>query len=116
MPGQRFPRQEVRARLFDDYRRRGLWGARTFNRVLEDGCTTKWPDGRFLVASPTRPASATYREMHERAGKLAGALHSIGLRRGDVVALEMPNWMEACLTYLAAAQLGLVVVPIIHIY
>jgi len=116
MPGQRFPRQEVRARLFDDYRRRGLWGARTFNRVLEDGCTTKWPDGRFLVASPTRPASATYREMHERAGKLAGALHSIGLRRGDVVALEMPNWMEACLTYLAAAHLGLVVVPIIHIY
>jgi acyl-coenzyme A synthetase/AMP-(fatty) acid ligase len=28
----------------------------------------------------------------------------------------MPNWMEACLTYLAAAHLGLVIVPIIHIY
>ena len=111
-----FPRQEVRARLFDDYRRRGLWGDRTFDRVLEEGCTQKWPDGEFIVASPTRPAALTYREMHAQARRLAGALHALGLRKGDVFALEMPNWMEACLAYLAAAHLGLVVVPIIHIY
>jgi acyl-CoA synthetase (AMP-forming)/AMP-acid ligase II len=111
-----FPRQEVRARLFDDYRGRGLWGDRTFDRVLEEGCTRSWPDGEFIVASPTRPASLTYREMHAEARRLAGALHALGLRKGDVFALEMPNWMEACLAYLAAAHLGLVVVPIIHIY
>ncbi|MFN2545774.1 MAG: AMP-binding protein [Actinomycetota bacterium] len=116
MLDQRFPRQDVRARLFDEYRRSGAWGTQTFNRVLERACTELWPDAEFLVASPTRPASATYREMHGRAQRLAGALHAIGLRRGDVLALEMPNWMEACLTYLASAQLGLVVVPIIHIY
>src|SRR2546423_1638128 len=116
MLGDPLPRQEVRARLFDDYRRRGAWGKRTFNRVLEEACTRLWPDGEFVVASPTRPASLTYREMHQRAGRLAGALSEIGLRKGDVLALEMPNWMEACLAYLAAAHLGLVVVPIIHIY
>ena len=38
MLGERFPRQEVRARLFDDYRARGVWGTRTFDRVLEEGC------------------------------------------------------------------------------
>jgi acyl-coenzyme A synthetase/AMP-(fatty) acid ligase len=54
--------------------------------------------------------------MHARGRRLAGALHALGLRKGDVLALEMPNWMEACLTYLGAAHLGLVVVPIIHIY
>jgi len=54
--------------------------------------------------------------MHSRARQLAGALHQLGLRKGDVLALEMPNWMEACLTYLASAHLGLIVVPIIHIY
>jgi acyl-coenzyme A synthetase/AMP-(fatty) acid ligase len=116
MLGERFPRQEIRARLFDDYRARGLWGSETFDRVLEEGCTRKWPDAEFVVASPTRPASLTYREMHVRGLQLAGALHELGLRRGDVLALEMPNWMEACLTYLAAAHLGLIVVPIIHIY
>src|SRR5437588_2720337 len=116
MLGERFPRQEVRERLFDDYRARGLWGTRTFDRVLEEGCTVRWPDGEFVVASPTRPASFTYREMHARGRRLAGALYAMGLRKGDVIALEMPNWMEACLTYLGAAHLGLVVVPIIHIY
>ena len=82
-----FPRQEVRARLFDDYRRRGLWGDRTFDRVLEEGCTQKWPDGEFIVASPTRPASRTYRELHAEARRLAGSLHALGLRKGDVFAL-----------------------------
>ena len=59
MLSERFPRQEVRARLFDDYRARGLWGTRTFDRVLEEGCTEKWPDSEFVVASPTRPAALT---------------------------------------------------------
>jgi cyclohexanecarboxylate-CoA ligase len=116
MLDQTFPRQEVRARLFDEYRARGLWGARTFNDVLDEACTTKWPDRRFIVASPDRPAELTFAEMHERGLQLAGALHALGLRKGDVLAMEMPNWMEACLTYHACTALGVIVTPIIHIY
>jgi len=113
---QAFPRQAVRARLFDDYRARGLWGTRTFNDLLAEGAMERWPDNRFIVASPTRPATLTYREMHEEGVRLAGALHALGLRKGDVLAMEMPNWMEACLLYHAATALGIVVTPIIHIY
>src|SRR5438309_1439518 len=116
MIDQAFPRQEARARLFDEYRARGLWGSRTFNDVLEEGCTVTFPDRRFIVASPDRPAELTFKEMHDRGIKLAGALHALGLRKGDVLAMEMPNWMEACLTYHACAALGVVVTPIIHIY
>ncbi|HVL33436.1 MAG TPA: AMP-binding protein, partial [Actinomycetota bacterium] len=113
---QSFPRQPARARLFDEYRARGLWGSKTFNDILEDACTKRWPDSRFVVASRQRPAELTYREMHERGVRLAGALHALGLRKGDVFAMEMPNWMEGCLAYHACAALGVVVVPIIHIY
>ncbi|MFN2614028.1 MAG: AMP-binding protein [Actinomycetota bacterium] len=111
-----FPRQPARKALFDEYRARGSWGARSFNDVLADACTGRFKDNRFTVASPDRPASMTFREMHERAQHLAGALYSLGLRKGDVLAMEMPNWMEACLAYLAATALGVVVTPIIHIY
>ena len=111
-----FPRQPVRARLFDDYRATGAWGTQTFNDLLEEGAVQRWPDNEFVVASPVRPATLTYREMHERGVRLAGALHALGLRKGDVLAMEMPNWMEACQLYHAATALGLVVVPIIHIY
>ncbi|MGZ4208212.1 MAG: AMP-binding protein, partial [Actinomycetota bacterium] len=102
MLDQSFPRQEVRARLHDEYRARGLWGTRTFNDVLAEACTSSWPDRRFIVASPDRPADLSFREMHDRGLRLAGALHALGLRKGDVLAMEMPNWMEACLTYHAA--------------
>ncbi|MGH2828977.1 MAG: AMP-binding protein [Actinomycetota bacterium] len=111
-----FPRQARRAQLFDDYRDRGLWGRTTFNQSLEDGCLRKWPDGQFIVASPTRPARTTYREMYQEGMRLAGGLHAFGLRQGDVMAMEMPNWLEACLLYHAATALGVVVTPIIHIY
>jgi acyl-CoA synthetase (AMP-forming)/AMP-acid ligase II len=113
---QVFPRQPARAALFDEYRRSGKWGTETFDRVLADACTVKWPDHRFVVASPTNPSTLTFREFHERGRRIASALHAIGLRKGDVLAMEMPNWIEACLLYQAAAALGLVIVPIIHIY
>jgi acyl-coenzyme A synthetase/AMP-(fatty) acid ligase len=113
---QTFPRQPARARLFDEYRRQGLWGSRTFNDMLTEGATERWPDNLFVVASPTRPATLTYRELHEQGTRLAGALHALGLRKGDVLAMEMPNWMEACVLYHAATALGVVVTPIIHIY
>ena len=60
-----FPRQDLRARLFDDYRARGLWGTRTFDRVLEEGCTVKWPDGEF----GSRAVVLDYRWSHTSGGK-----------------------------------------------
>ncbi len=113
---QAFPRQGARKAIFDDYRARGLWGSTTFNDILDEACTERWPDHVFMVASKERPAELTYRELHERGLRLAGALHALGLRKGDVLAMEMPNWIEGCVTYHACAALGVVVVPIIHIY
>ncbi|HEX9776324.1 MAG TPA: AMP-binding protein [Actinomycetota bacterium] len=111
-----FPRQPARKAIFDDYRARGLWGRRTFNDILEEACLRRWPESRFIVASKERPADLSYRELFQRGQNLAGALHGLGLRKGDVLAMEMPNWIEGCVTYLACAALGVIVVPIIHIY
>lgn len=47
---------------------------------------------------------------------LAAALHARGLRPGDVVAFQVPNWHEAAIINLAAALSGLVVNPIVPIY
>jgi len=116
MIDQTFPRQAARAELFKSYRERGLWGQRTFNDILDEACNDKWPASRFIIASRERPADVSFRKLHERGLRLAGALHALGLRKGDVFAMEMPNWLEACLMYHACAALGVVVVPIIHIY
>jgi acyl-CoA synthetase (AMP-forming)/AMP-acid ligase II len=50
------------------------------------------------------------------ADALAASLRAIGLRPGDVVSFQLPNWVEAMVIDLAAAMLGLVVAPIVPIY
>src|SRR5580698_10422228 len=35
---------------------------------------------------------------------------------GDVIAFQLPNWIEAAAVFWAAAFLGAVVVPVVHFY
>ena len=51
-----------------------------------------------------------------RSGRLAALLAARGLRAGDVLAFQTPNWLEAVLIDLAACRLGLVLCPIVPIY
>ena len=47
---------------------------------------------------------------------MASAFAAQGVGRGDVVAIQLPNWAETAVAYLAFAMLGAVFVPIVHIY
>jgi long-chain acyl-CoA synthetase len=53
-----------------------------------------------------------YRSLDERLNRVAHALRSIGLVRGDAVATILGNRLELLEIYWAAAKLGLVVVPL----
>jgi len=47
---------------------------------------------------------------------LSASLHERGLRPGDVVAFQIPNWQEALVINLASAMSGFIVNPIVPIY
>jgi len=47
---------------------------------------------------------------------LSASLHDRGLRPGEVIAFQVPNWREAAVINLAAAMSGLIVNPIVPIY
>ncbi len=68
------------------------------------------------VRSKVRPWTGTYRDLHQMSLRLAGGLKARGVGPGDVVAFQLPNWMEAVITFYAVAFLGAVVVPIVHFY
>ena len=59
------------------------------------------------VAVTDENGSRTYRELGERAGRLASALHEAGLRRGDRVAVLSETRPEYVETYAALASLGI---------
>ena len=54
----------------------------------------------------------TWGELEARVHRLANALHALGLRKGDKLALILPNCVELFDGYLAAARMGLVMVPV----
>jgi long-chain acyl-CoA synthetase len=54
----------------------------------------------------------TYQEFHDTALKLAAALASLGVRRGDRVALQLTNCPELIFSYYACFELGAICVPL----
>jgi oxalate---CoA ligase len=50
--------------------------------------------------------SVTYDELRRRVRGMAGALYAAGVRRGDRVALALPNGLDAIVAFLAAAAAG----------
>ncbi len=54
----------------------------------------------------------SYREFDCQVCAMAGGLRSIGLGRGDVIAIYMPNLPEAVVAMMAAAKIGGIVMPL----
>ncbi len=69
----------------------------------------KFPD---TVALKERDRAFTYPETNRRVNRLAHGLLSLGLRKGDKVAVLLENCIEIVEVYLATAKTGLVIVPI----
>ncbi len=69
------------------------------------------PDKVALICDGQR---LTYAEVEAQANRLANALRSQGLQRGDRVALYLPNSLELAIGIFAALKAGCVFVPINH--
>jgi non-ribosomal peptide synthetase component E (peptide arylation enzyme) len=72
-------------------------------------------DGRRVLLVAGEEA-ATCASLLADAEALSASLHELGLRPGDVVSIQTPNWIEAAIIDLAAALSGLVINPIVPIY
>jgi acyl-CoA synthetase len=101
--------------LADRYRAEGAWDDRTLGEFLRDALLED-PTRRFRIWSPTHPHLGTVGEVYEESLRVAGGLRALGLGPGDVVAFQLPNWVEAAITFYACAMLGVTLVPIVHFY
>jgi acyl-CoA synthetase (AMP-forming)/AMP-acid ligase II len=54
----------------------------------------------------------TYREMWDRAARVAGGLRAGGVGRGDRVAIRLANGLDWCLAYFGAQLAGAIAVPV----
>lgn len=104
-------RDALRQRWYD----LGYYRRRTFPDEFRDGASRN-PGSSLIFDSATRPGSILLGQLHDEGQRVAAGLRELGLRRGDYIACQVPNWVEGAVLYHAALTLGLVVVPIVHIY
>ena len=64
------------------------------------------------IALKDEKKSYTYPEVNKRVNKLAHSLLSLGLKKGDKVAVLLENSIEIIEIYLSVAKTGIVIVPI----
>src|SRR5947207_8570602 len=68
--------------------------------------------GRRAAAHPDREAivdhrqRVTYGELLERVDRTAAALQSVGVGPGDVVTIQLPNWVEFAYVFFAFERIG----------
>ena len=67
-----------------------------------------WPDRRFLLF---KGSSVSYRQLEQESDSLAAALVAIGVKRGDRVALCLPNCPQFMIAEFAAWKAGAIVSP-----
>ncbi|HUO40494.1 MAG TPA: AMP-binding protein [Mycobacterium sp.] len=107
--------RSVPVELARRYEQQGWWTRDTLGDMLARGLAAA-ADVTFGVHSAVRPWSGTFRDVERVARRLASGLRTRGVGPGDVVAFQLPNWLEAAATFWASAFLGAVIVPIVHFY
>jgi acyl-CoA synthetase (AMP-forming)/AMP-acid ligase II len=107
--------RDIPVELTTRYVEEGWWRPETLGQMLADGLAAS-PGAGFHVHSEVRPYAGTFADVEQTARRLAAGLAERGVGPGDVVALQLPNWMEAAVAFWAAAFLGAVTVPIVHFY
>lgn len=82
--------------------------ANLYERFLE--CFTPRLDAPFIV----RPDGGTisYAELHAATGRIANLLASLGIGRGDRVAMQVDKSAEGLLVYLATLRIGAIHLPL----
>ncbi len=86
----------------------GPWDVPTLDAVLNPRTVA---DRVAIVDGPLRLDAARVESM---VSGLAGALRQRGVRRGDVVTWQLPNWWEAVVLYRACWRCGAVAAPLHH--
>ena len=87
---------------------------------IAEVCCTRWArqegaDRRIAVRAHGHAREAgvlTYAALQAQADRLSGLLASLGVERGDRVAIVMPQRFETAVAYMAVFQLGAVAMPL----
>ena len=101
-----------------EYYRHGWWRTSTLADDFAEACRRS-PDKTALATyrdDHSAPHRLTYGELGLYVERIAGALVHLGIRRGDVVSAQLPNWWQFPAVALATVRVGAIFNPVIPIH
>lgn len=96
----------------NEHRRAGHWQDRFVDEYVAAAATRR-PDAVAVVDGET---VLTYGELDRAVRAVSSGLADLGVRPGEVVSWQLPNWHEAVVLHHAVLRLGAVSNPIVPIY
>ncbi|MEE8472635.1 MAG: AMP-binding protein [Dehalococcoidia bacterium] len=102
----------ITPQLIEEYTSQGAW----LSYPLIDEFLARVKEHPDKTALIDRGQRLSYRELDERSTRLAGGLLNMGLKPGEVVACQLPNWWEFVVCFLATHRVGLVLIPMLPHY
>ena len=106
-PEARFGADAVRL-----FREKGWWRDDALTDYLD-----RWADAQpdhLAVSDGT--VVLDYANLRAQAYRFGAALRRLGVQPGERVSVQLPNWSEFVVAYLAIERIGAVIVPIMPIY
>ena len=103
------------AELYDGFR----WQVPSHHNIAQ-ACCGQWAEGsrRALYWEDESGAQAeyTFRDIQTAANRLSNALAALGVKRGDRVAIILPQRPETAIAYIAIFQMGAIALPLSHLF
>ncbi len=99
----------------DTYRAAGWWRDETVLDDLRRAARRHPTKPAFICYQDGEVVTLTYAELARRVDLIAGNLRRLGVARGDVVTVQLPNSWQLIATILACAWIGAVAGPVVPI-
>jgi len=99
-------------------RTRGLWPNRVLTDYLDEAVAAA-PDQVAITGANSatgRRTTLTYSELARLVERIALGLAALGVRPGEVVSFQLPNWWQFPALYLACVRIGAVANPLMPIF
>lgn len=93
-----------------EYRQKGYWGDATLADYWKMS-VLKAPEKEAVV--DLQGTRFTYAELDEAANRVSTFLIEFGIKPGDIVSVQLPDWSEFVVIYVACLKVGAVINPIL---
>src|SRR5690554_3909225 len=96
----------------------GAWNDKIITDYLDEAVASAEDKAAIItyrMADGSR-VELSYRELNEKVTRIAAGLVELGVRKGDIVSCQLPNWWQMTALHLACVRIGAVLNPLMPIF